>query len=92
MSIENDVYAVRILDAEEGDDAEDFVFACDETEDTDSHYVDAYKKFVRSAIQVNRGGRLVCGRVRDRVRDEVVGNLMGVTIINATAGKSRSLG
>ena len=35
-----------------------------------------YNKFVGSAIQLNRGGKLVCGCVKDCVRDDA-GNLVG---------------
>ena len=76
LAIDAEIDAAMILDADKPDNDDDFVFQCDENLDIDSYDLDTYNKFVGSAIQLNRGGKLVRGRVKDRVRDDA-GNLVG---------------
>ena len=88
LMIDEEIHATRILDAEEPDNDDDFVFQCDDNPDIDSHDLDVYNKFVGSAIQLNCGGKLVRGRVKDRVRDDA-SNLVGKQHQNPLVDTSR---
>ena len=88
LTIDEEIDAARILDAEDPNNDDDFVFSCNENPESDSHESDMYNKFVGSAIQANQGGKLVRGHFKDRVRDDA-GNLVGKQHQNPLVDTSR---
>ena len=71
VPIEDVISAACILDA-----PEEFDLTIDGQPEEDSHDLETYNEMVGAAIEMNRGGEVVCGHVVDRVHDDA-GNLVG---------------